>query len=321
MSDVELRDRYRVEVPGGGLDVHDLTSPAVLLEGTAADNLVVALHGITANGLTWQPVASTLGRTAAVPTRFLAPDLRGRAGSRDVTGPWGLPAHVDDVLAIADAFGAQRFTLVGHSMGAFVAALAASRHPDRVRSAVLVDGGFAFPVAPDLDVDAVLQSVIGPAMERLSMRFADAAAYLGFWRDHPALGPLFDGPAGGALQAYLLHDLIPRGDDLVSTCVLDAVRADGAGVLFDAEVHAGARAAVRAGTSVEFLWAERGLLDEPQGLYDVQRLAALELPEEARVTAVGGTNHYSVLLGRAGAAVVAEAVSRVSGLRQQPSQA
>ncbi|WP_152186179.1 alpha/beta fold hydrolase [Segeticoccus rhizosphaerae] len=320
MSDVELRDRYRVEVPGGGLDVHDLTSPAVLLEGAATPNVVLALHGITANGLTWQPVASALGRTSAGPTRFLAPDLRGRAGSRDVTGPWGLPAHVDDVLAMADAFGAQTFTLVGHSMGAFVAALAAARHPDRVRSVVLVDGGFAFPVPPDLDVDAALQAVIGPAMERLSMQFADAGAYLDFWREHPALGPLFDGPAGGALQAYLMHDLVSQGGALASTCVLDAVRADGADVLFDAEVHAGARTAAGAGIPVEFLWAQRGLVDEPQGLYDEQRLAALRLPEDVRVTAIPGTNHYSVVLGRLGAGQVAAAIARVSGVGKQPAQ-
>ena len=38
-----------------------------------------------------------------------------------------------------------------------------------------------------LDIDAALHAVIGPAMARLSMRFADAEAYLDFWREHPAL--------------------------------------------------------------------------------------------------------------------------------------
>lgn len=321
MSDMEIRDRYRVEVRGGGLDVHDLTAPGAQQDMLSADNLVMALHGITANGLTWQPVASAVGRTAGAPTRFLAPDLRGRAGSREVTGPWGLATHVDDVLAIADAFGAATFTLVGHSMGAFVAALAAARHPDRVRAAVLVDGGFAFPVPPDLDVDAALQAVLGPAKERLSMRFSDGEAYLDFWRAHPALEQLFRGPSAGALQAYLLHDLVTDGDGLVSTCVLDAVRADGADVLLDQEVHASAGAAVRAGTPVELLWSQRGLQNEPQGLYDEQRLAALELPPQLRVTAARDTNHYSVVLGRPGAELVAEAVVRASAGRQQPAQA
>ena len=37
-------------------------------------------------------------------------------------------------------------------MGAFIAALAAARHIERFPAAVLVDGGLAFPVPPDLDV-------------------------------------------------------------------------------------------------------------------------------------------------------------------------
>ena len=63
-----------------------------------------------------------------------------------------------------------------------------------------------------------------------------------------------------------------------STCVLDAVRADGADVMADRETHAALRTAVADGVGAELVWARRGLLDEPQGLYDEGRLAALDLP-------------------------------------------
>jgi len=202
--------------------------------------------------------------------------------------------------------------LVGHSMGAFVSALAAARHPDRFPAAVLIDGGLAFPVPDDLDIDAALQAVLGPAMDRLSMRFADPAAYLGFWSAHPALGPVLDGPGGDAARAYIRHDLVqdPTDGQWHSSCVLDAVRADGADVMADRETHAGLRTAVAEGVRAELVWAARGLLDEPQGLYDEGRLAALRLPDGVRTTRVDA-NHYDVILGERGVAAIADAIDRL----------
>ncbi|MER7070700.1 alpha/beta fold hydrolase [Terrabacter sp. NPDC000476] len=305
---------FVIELPVGSLAIHDLSTghPA------ATAPVVLAVHGIMANGLSWCRVADEVARRHGPDAvRFLAPDLRGRGDSRSVPGPYGLGAHVDDLVATATAFGSTP-VLVGHSMGAFVAALAAARHPDRFPAAVLVDGGLAFPVPAGLDVDAALRSVIGPAMDRLSMRFADPAAYLAFWGQHPALGPILDGPAGEAARAYIEHDLVEgpaepgRGDRWRSTCVLDAVRADGADVLADAETHAALRTAVGQGVAGELVWAQRGLLDEPQGLYDEQRLAALGVPDGVHVTKVDA-NHYDVVLGDAGVRAVADAVDRQLG--------
>jgi len=328
---------YRIELPEGSLDIHDLTVGAPDRDAP----VVLAIHGITANGLAWQCVADELFRRRGPgAVRFLAPDLRGRGGSRRAPGPYGLRVHADDLAAIADVFGATPL-LLGHSMGAYVAALAAAAHGGRVSGVVLVDGGLAFPVDPALDVDAALQSVIGPAMDRLTMRFASPESYLDFWSAHPALGPAMLRPEGAAVRRYLLHDLVradaaergdgsrdgsrdtPRdgarsiagagdgdGGPWVSSCVLDAVRADGADVLADARAHGAVSEAVAAGAAVELVWAERGLLDEPQGLYDAQRLAALDLPRELVTTAVAGVNHYTVILAEEGVTTVVDAVER-----------
>jgi pimeloyl-ACP methyl ester carboxylesterase len=270
---------------------------------------VLAAHGITANALMWQPLADELARRRPE-VRFLAPDLRGRAGSRDLDGPCGLSVHAADLLAVARSLTPEPL-LLGHSMGAFVAALAAATGPADVRGAVLVDGGLAFPPPPELDIDVALQAVIGPAMQRLSMRFADLDAYLAFWRQHPALGPLLEGPAQQSVQRYLAHDLMrSTGDEWVSTCRIDAVRADGADVLTDARAHGAVDAAVEHGVPVELVWAARGLLDEPQGLYDESRLAALDVPNAVRVTGVDA-NHYSVVLAEPGISAVVDAVERV----------
>ena len=82
---------------------------------------VVALHGITANSLAYAALADALPGAD-----LYAPDLRGRAGSAGLPGPYGLGAHVDDTVALLDRLGCERAVLVGHSMGAFVAALAAA---------------------------------------------------------------------------------------------------------------------------------------------------------------------------------------------------
>src|SRR5439155_3555932 len=122
--------------------------------------VAVAAHGITANGLSFGRVAAALGGQVTL----AAPDLRGRAGSRDAPGPYGIARHAADLVAVLDTLGVPEAVLVGHSMGAWVAAVAAARHPSRVSGVVLVDGGLAFPPPPDLDLDAALAAVIGPAI-------------------------------------------------------------------------------------------------------------------------------------------------------------
>ena len=304
---------FVIELPEGSLAIHDLT----LGEARPDAPVVLAVHGITANGLSWQRVADEVDRRHGPgAVRFLAPDLRGRAASRTAPGPYGLAAHVEDLSSIASVFGAEPL-LVGHSMGAFICALAGATHPERFRGVVLVDGGLAFPAPESLDIDAALQAVIGPAMARLGMRFPSEAAYLEFWQEHPALGPVLRGEAGDAVRRYVLHDLVTAPDDveqLASSCVLEAIRADGADVLADRATHAAVRRCVELGLPVEFIWASRGLLDEPQGLYDTQRIAALELPAEVAVHHVATANHYTVILEAEGTAAIADAIDRQLGL-------
>ena len=292
----------RVAVPGGELVVHRLA------DAGPGSPVVLAVHGITANGLSMTRVADAL----AGQFTLWAPDLRGRADSREVGPPYSLGRHAEDLVAVLDAVEAERAVVVGHSMGAFVAAVLAARHPQRVSRLVLVDGGFAFPLAPDTtsaDIDGMLEAVLGPAMRRLSMTFGSPEEYLQFWAQHPALGPALSGPAGDDLRRYLRHDLRPDGEGgWRSSCVLDAVRADGAGVLTDAEAHAAVASAVAAGVDVRFCWAPRGLLDEPQGLYDEQRIAALGLPAQVHVEQVPDVNHYTEILDDAGTRAIAAAV-------------
>jgi pimeloyl-ACP methyl ester carboxylesterase len=256
---------------------------------------VLAVHGITANALSWSQVARELaGRVSLV-----APDLRGRAGSRDLPGPYGLAAHADDLVAVLDFLGVDRAPVVGHSMGAFVAALAALRHPDRVERVLLVDGGVALRVPEAGDIDAILDAVIGPAMRRLSMEFASSGAYLDFWRRHPAIGPWWR----PEIEPYLLRDLIGEPPRLRSSCVLAAIRRDATDTLLDPDT---VDAVHRIRRPVTLLYAARGMLDEDQGLYDEQRLDEAGVDRDrVDVRRVPDVNHYTILLEPRGARAVA----------------
>lgn len=263
----------------------------------SASPVVIAAHGITANGLAWARVAQLLDGQVTL----VAPDLRGRAGSRKAPGPYGIRRHADDLVAVLDGLGVTRAVFAGHSMGGYVAALAAVRHPSRVTSVVLADGGLAFPVPPDVDADAVLHAVLGPAMARLEMIFPDREAYRRYWQAHPA----FAGHWAPWVDDYIQHDLVGDGP-YRSSCVVEAVRIDGAEVLSDPEVH---RAIHQLPVPGVLLWAPRGLQNEEQGLYDERRLQGLALP----TVRVPDTNHYSLLIADAGVRVVAAHVMAAVG--------
>ncbi|MBN0044536.1 alpha/beta hydrolase [Streptomyces actuosus] len=280
-------EELRVPVPGGDLTVLRWAAP------DPAAPTVLALHGITANALSWGPVARRLAGRATL----VAPDLRGRAGSADLPGPYGIAVHADDAATVAEALGLHRPVLAGHSMGAFTAALAAVRHPQRFGRLLLVDGGAGFPAPTHLSPDELLTAVIGPAMNRLSMTFPDRASYRAFWQAHPAFARRWT----PEVDAYIQRDLVGHEPQLRSSCRVEAVRADGTGLFGDdvlAAVH-------RLPAPATLVLAERGLLDEPQGLYDADRLASVL--DGARVTVLHApdTNHYTLLTGEEGAALIA----------------
>ncbi|MFB7616437.1 alpha/beta fold hydrolase [Kitasatospora sp. NPDC056181] len=281
-------EQLTIPVPGGDLAV--LRWPATVPGAPT----VVAVHGITANGLAWFEVARRLAGRATL----LAPDLRGRGASRAVSGLYGLARHADDVAALITELGLGPTVVVGHSMGAWITALTAVRHPGLVSRVVLVDGAVSFPLPEGVREEDALAAVLGPALARLSMTFPDRAAYRAFWQQHPA----FNADWSDEIDAYTQRDLVGVEPELRSSCVLEAVQTDGAQVLLDQDAAA---AVHRLPCPGELLWAERGLLNEPQGLYDDKRieLAGLD-PARVAVAPVPDTNHYSILWGRAGVEAV-----------------
>lgn len=286
-----------VEVEGGRLHAGRWGS---------GDEVIIAAHGITATHRSFRGVAEALGDDVTL----LAPDLRGRGRSRGITGPFSMAAHADDIVALLDHVGAERATIVGHSMGGFVAVLAAHRHPERVQRLVLVDGGLPLDLGPlaDQPVDTILAAVIGPALERLRLTFPSVDAYLDFWRRHPALSNDWN----PWIEDAYTYDLQGEPPELRPGVSEAAVLADAQSEMLDGGV---ARAVEELRHPAVLLRAPAGLMGEPPGLYADDWIARwLQLVPSVRDVLVPDVNHYTILFSERGAAAVAAVVREELGL-------
>ena len=95
--------------------------------------VAVLLHGFPEDRHSWDAVAPAL---AAAGYRVLAPDQRGYSpGARPAArSAYTLSQLAGDVLALADAAGADRFHLVGHDWGGALAWYVADHYPSRLIS-------------------------------------------------------------------------------------------------------------------------------------------------------------------------------------------
>ncbi len=107
---------------------------------TGSGPAVVLIHGTGADAESnWAPLMDTLGARY----RVVAPNLPGAGGTPPRSHRLDLDELADQVVATVGAAGVTGgFHLVGHSLGAVVAATVAARHPGRVRS-LLVHAGWA----------------------------------------------------------------------------------------------------------------------------------------------------------------------------------
>ena len=138
----------RVDVGDAVLRVrHGGSGPAVLL-----------LHGHPRTHTTWHRVAPLLAKTHTV----VCPDSRGYGESSkppttEDHEPYSKRAMARDCVALMRSFGHERFAVVGHDRGAYVALRCALDHPASVTALAVLD---AVP--------------IGEALARADARFASA---------------------------------------------------------------------------------------------------------------------------------------------------
>jgi pimeloyl-ACP methyl ester carboxylesterase len=127
MANFELQ---RVALPTGvELDV--------AVAGHPTNPAIILLHGFPESHRTWRHQIADLAEDHFV----LAPDQRGFAKSSKPEGVENYTADkpVADMIALADHFDLERFTLVGHDWGGAIAWMAALNHPDRVSRLIIIN--------------------------------------------------------------------------------------------------------------------------------------------------------------------------------------
>jgi pimeloyl-ACP methyl ester carboxylesterase len=90
---------------------------------------VVLLHGFAEDGAVWEQVAEQLGSGC----RLLIPDLPG-SGQSSLQKETTIESMAATVRALLDREGIEKCTLIGHSMGGYIALAFAEYYPERLRA-------------------------------------------------------------------------------------------------------------------------------------------------------------------------------------------
>lgn len=163
-------------------------------DGGAGGIPVVFLHSFAGSISHWSDQLAHLRKMR----RAIAFDMTGHGQSKPSAGgtKYSIRLLARDVEAVSRALKLDRFVLVGHSMGAAVAAAFAAAHPERVTGLMLVDPPFAPGAVPAQQISKIVSS----------LKVNPYAVTEEYWRTQ-----LFPGSAPH-VQARLLQDLrtVPR---------------------------------------------------------------------------------------------------------------
>lgn len=117
-----------------------------LVSGQKTDPPVIALHGWLDNAASFTPIAQYLHGI-----QLFALDLPGHGKSEHRHGcnAYHFVDYAPDVLLAAKALGLEKFSLLGHSLGAGISCLLAAGMPECVERVALIDGLAPFSADDD----------------------------------------------------------------------------------------------------------------------------------------------------------------------------
>jgi pimeloyl-ACP methyl ester carboxylesterase len=135
-----------VDGPGGKLFVDD---------GGSGGIPVLFVHSFGGSAAHWTSQLRHERRRR----RAIAMDLRAHGKSdAPISGEYEIGSFANDIGAVADALGIERFVLVGHSLGGAAAIRHAAEHPDRVAGLVLVGAPGKIPPQQSEPIMAAMEA-------------------------------------------------------------------------------------------------------------------------------------------------------------------
>jgi pimeloyl-ACP methyl ester carboxylesterase len=186
--------RPQPPVPGVSHRDVDLGDVRIHVAGAGEGPPLLLLHGWPQHWWCWRRLIPRLAERH----RVLAPDLRGWGWSSAPPGDYAKATFARDMVALLDAEGIDRVSVMGHDWGGYTAFLLALDHSDRVERLVALDIAPPWPGRPRprhvaLPLFASYQvlvgtPVVGPAVMTSGRRFVRTAIRAGSgpdaqWRD------------------------------------------------------------------------------------------------------------------------------------------
>jgi non-heme chloroperoxidase len=159
----------------GFAHTHLATGPQVLYgeQGDPGGEAIVFVHG-------WPDSWFSFSRVLALlPARYhaFAFDQRGFGDSERPACCYTIDDLAADVVAFLDAAGLERATVVGHSLGSFIAGRVAETHPERVTRLGLIGSAVTAANEVLLEVQASVRTLEDPVPAAFAREFQSSTAY------------------------------------------------------------------------------------------------------------------------------------------------
>lgn len=142
-------------------------------QGDPAGQPIILLHGYTDSSFSFSRVLPSL----AAKYHVYALDLRGHGDSERPASGYRLTDFASDVLAFMDEKGLRRATIVGHSMGSFIAQQLAILAPRRVERLVLIASGATLHNDAVLDLQRAVNTLTDPVPAKFVREFQAGTVY------------------------------------------------------------------------------------------------------------------------------------------------
>ena len=142
-------------------------------KGDPSGTPMILLHGYGDSWFSFSPILPLLDNKY----RVYILDQRGHGDSDRPSGNYALKQFAEDVLAFMDAVNVKQATVVGHSMGSFVAQHVAATAPERVNKLVLVGSATKIRNNVVSDLHREISTLTDPVPEKFIHDFQTSVAF------------------------------------------------------------------------------------------------------------------------------------------------